>query len=156
MRKKSLFSVSLSAFCLLLNTGSAKENAIFPQFLDKMPTYMVKAIPSPGLPQANLQLTDRALRVLPSYFIYAHKLKPWQAKIAPSLNRIRIEQLEKEPFCSDDLNMCWPKSIEAVGQYLVLTPHEGDPVYYLDSQKLGTFLWDELRTPLKSMVKNKK
>ena len=153
MHKNLKHFATLLAFFVYAQNAQTQEGDIFPQFLDKLPTYNVKYLPSPHLPQPNLQLTDRALRILPSYFMHANIVAPYKVKIPESLNRIRLEQLENTPFCNQDRNICWPKSIEAVGNYLVITSHSGESTYYKDNQKLGVFLWDELRTPLKSLTK---
>lgn len=155
MHKKTKYFAPLLAFFIFSHNAHSENDNIFPQFLEELPTYNVKYLPSPHLPQPNLQLTDRALRILPSYFMHTNIVKPYKIKIPESLNRIRLEQLGDKPYCSKSQKLCWPKSIEAVGQYLIVTSHQGDQVYYKDSKKLGVFLWDELRTPLKSLTKEK-
>lgn len=152
---KYSYFIFISLAFFVFATQSLAGTPIFPK-TNKLPTYEVSIIPSPNLPEPKLQLTDRALRILPSYFIYAHKVPAYSVKIAPSRSRIILSQVEKTPYCTDDLKLCWPKSIEAVKGYLIITPHKGDIVYYRDSQNLEKLLWNEALEPLKALVKKSK
>lgn len=144
------------AFFVITHTALAQEyKSVFPLDVD-MPTYDVKIIPSPTLPQPKLQLTNKALRVLPTYFKHNNVVPVYDAKIPSSLNRIRLEQLEGKAYCNEANDKCWPKSIEAVAGYLIVTSHDLETIYYKDTQKLGTFLWTEAREPIGNLMKENK
>jgi hypothetical protein len=135
--------------------NAEEKKHIFPPLLKEMPTYTVNIIPSPNLPHPPLQLTKKALRVLPSYFAHTNTVANYSAKIPSSLNRIRLEQIENNSYCNESLKLCWPKNIEVVADYLIVTYHSGETIYYQDKQKLSTFLWNETRQPIQNLMHKK-
>lgn len=127
------------------------EGYTFPSFLESKPVYSVRYVTSKGTPNPTLQLTERALRILPSFLtdIPPLKKKPYMKSVDGS--RIIVSPAENKTYCDNLRNFCWPKKMHLENGFIAITDSTGKTTYYKDEKKLSTFLWAEMAAPLKTL-----
>ncbi len=138
MLKKNIFMV----FALLL-TPIASEAVTMPRFLEKLPSYDIRFTVAKELPVSTFKLTERALRILPEYFIHAPAITKEKVRRREFSATIELIHKDDKRYCDAKTNMCWPKHIELNSGYIIITSWEHTIAYYRDASDLETFLWNE-------------
>lgn len=148
---KNLKLLSLLSLTLPLTAQAAEHSLGTPQNMDKMPVYDIQAETSFPLPDIQLQLTGKGLRILPMYLNLKDPINPIEVTLPVDAPRMTLKQTDNTAYCLD--SVCWPKSIEVSAGILIVESHTGETSYFKDTKKLEPFLWNEAKAPLKELKK---
>ena len=137
---------SAPAFAILDIPSCSKEDAFcgkepLPFQNAPMPHYSVELIPSKGLPHEIFQLTDRAVRLLPSQL--EQLKKPTASGRVPAYGYIVIQTMDDKPFCDTVRKFCWFKKMVLTGKEIHITNWDDHTDFYTDDIGLSQLFWKE-------------
>lgn len=148
-----LFKIqSLTLALTLLTLANLKAQPLkFPQDPAFSPEYQVSLIASPDLvtPQ-NLILTQKAIRVLPSYINEVAHAEASDVVIPTLEARILLtltNGADQAPCNASQL--CWPKKIEVSKDFIIIHTLQGQTQHLKDVFGLYEFIWEATLEPLK-------